>query len=94
MLARTMGRTLEELGETMSSAEFGDHWLDWVYAPWGDRRADIHAALVCKTVADYAGKTLKEGHETKLEHFLLDFDRDEKLVEEMDPNTFFGSFIK
>lgn len=90
MLARTLGRTLHELGETMSCNEFMDHWYDYQRNPWGERRADLHAALISQTVANYAGKMRKQAGELK--DFLLDFDPKEEV--EMDPETFIKNFHK
>lgn len=63
MLALRMGRTVDELYQTMSSREFSmwialyneDRWGDDV----ADRRTDFQAGLVCSTIANFAGKSLK-----------------------------------
>jgi hypothetical protein len=94
MLARTLGRTLDELGRTMSAAEFADHLADYLREPWGDRRADLQAALVSHTVATFAGKTLKDGAPPPLSDFLLDFNREAKAPAEPDPASFFGQLLK
>lgn len=92
MLARTLGRTLDELGQTMSAAEFADHWDDYTYRPWGDRRADIRTALLAQQIANYAGKMRKDP--AKLTDFLLDFERQPEPESEPDPAAFFGQFLK
>lgn len=92
MLARTLGRTLDELGQTMSVAEFAEHWEDYRRSPWGERRADIHAALIAQTTANYAGKMRKEA--AKLTEFLIDFEKPGEPETELDPATFFGPLLK
>lgn len=94
MLARTLGRTLDELGQTISAAEFSGHLADYMHEPWGERRADLRAALVAHTVATFAGKTLKDGAQVPLSDFLLEFDREAKAPAEPDPAAFFGQFLK
>lgn len=92
MLARTLGRTLDELGQTMSAAEFADHWSDYRRSPWGDRRADIHAAQISQTIVNWAGKVSKET--AQLSDCLLDFEREEEPEVEIDPAAFFGPMLK
>lgn len=52
LLSRTLGRTLGELGRTMSLAEF----LLWVREynrdPWGEERADMRSGIVASTIAN------------------------------------------
>lgn len=91
MLARTLGRTLDELAESMSLSEFLDHWQDFNQDPWGDKRADARTALLCQTVVKWAGKTLKEGVDIPLKHFLLTFEPVE--AEEPDPIAYFKQFM-
>jgi len=60
-LALRLGRTLEELGRTMSAAEFA-LWLElYREEPWDDSRDDLRAGIIAATVANYAGKVRKEG---------------------------------
>lgn len=59
MLALRMGRTLKELCQGMSSAEFS-LWAEmYRLDEWGQKptqeRADYRAGLICATVANYAG---------------------------------------
>lgn len=56
LLARTLGRTLGELGETMTSSEFALWQAEYVRRPWGDDPADLRAGIIASTVANYAGK--------------------------------------
>lgn len=91
MLARTLGRTLHELGQTMSSSEFADHWQDYVLSPWGEKRDEIHAALISQTIANYAGKVRKDPAE--LSEFSLRFGPEEP-QKEVDPATFLEQFKK
>jgi hypothetical protein len=61
-LALRLGRTLAELGETMTSEEF-DLWLELHRSngPWDDTRGDVHAGIIAATIANYAGMSRKQG---------------------------------
>lgn len=60
-LALTLGCTLAELGERMSIVEF-HQWFDaWSRGLWGRHRADLRAATVAATVANYAGRIRPDG---------------------------------
>ena len=68
-------------------------WALWkqyyAVAPWDDLREYLHAAMVCSTVANFAGKTLKKGvPPTTTEDFVP---AQYKVVEEADPMQFFGT---
>ena len=52
LLARTLGRTVQELGETMAAQEFGYWQAEYQREPWGDFRADLGAGLVAATLAN------------------------------------------
>jgi len=53
-LALRLGRTLEELGDTMSAYEFS-LWLEfYTEYPWDGEW--LRTGLVCSTIANYAGK--------------------------------------
>ena len=54
-LALAMGRTLQELGESMTADEFGLWLALYRVDPWGEQRADLRAGIVASTVANYAG---------------------------------------
>jgi hypothetical protein len=93
MLALRMGRTVDELYRTMSSAEFSM----WVALHnedrWGednaDQRADFRAGLVCSTVANFAGKSMKSNVKPLAPaDFMPSLAVPEKVVE-LDPVTFF-----
>lgn len=48
-----MGRTLAELGETMSADEYALHLADDQISPWGpERMADLPAAIVATVFAN------------------------------------------
>lgn len=47
-----MGRTLQELGHTMTAREFGLHWAEYTREPWGDYRVDLAGAVVARTLAE------------------------------------------
>jgi hypothetical protein len=86
-----LGRTVAELGQTMSAAEFMDHFDDWARGEWGERRADARAASICQTVASFAGKSLKNNTHVKLSDFLLKFETEEDEQLE-DSASFFREF--
>jgi hypothetical protein len=52
LLTRTLGRTLQELGETMTAREFGLHWAEYQREPWGDVRVDVAGAVNARTLAE------------------------------------------
>ena len=61
MLARTLGRTVDELAQTMSAQEFGAHFADYQREPWGSAKVwDVLFAHLCAVVVEaspkYAGK--------------------------------------
>lgn len=69
-LAMQLGSTIEELGERMSSEEFSVWCALWTEEPWGEYRADLRSAIVARTVAGFAGKTLPAGVELELADFM------------------------
>lgn len=69
-LALRLGRTLQELMQSMSAVEFG-LWQQFDrVSPIGDGRGDLQAAIVASTVANFAGRSLKEGASTKVADFM------------------------
>jgi hypothetical protein len=56
----------------MSGAEFMEHWEDYQHAPWGPMRDLIHAAMQTQAIANYAGKSLKEGVRVELDQSVMD----------------------
>jgi hypothetical protein len=81
--------TLGELGERMSGQEF-DLWLAYHReAPLGVERADLHAGVVASTVANFAGKQIKDGHSMKPADFMPGRRRDPD--PEPDPLEHFGA---
>lgn len=60
-LCLMLGCTLVELGQRMDGKEF-DAWCRRYWRkPWGDKRHEIHSAIVATTVANYAGRMRKDG---------------------------------
>ncbi len=55
----SIGCTLGELGRRMSSQEFSLWFALWLKEP-AALRADMRAGIVAATVANYAGKALKD----------------------------------
>ena len=51
-MTRTLGRTLQELGETMTAQEFALHWEEYQREPWGDVRVDVAGAVIARTLAE------------------------------------------
>lgn len=73
----------------MSVSEFMSHYHDYLRNPWGPDRDAMHAAMIARTVSDYAGKTRK-GDPAKLSDFIIDFDRKKpEAVVEADPIAHF-----
>lgn len=66
-----MGMPLSQLAQVMSAEEFGDHYADFLLSPWGPYRDNLHAAIVAREVANMAGRTLTEGHERRLDDYLI-----------------------
>jgi len=59
----------------MSAQEFAE-WIAYAQVePWGEQRADLRAALICKILADI--NTPKGKAAPKLEDFMLKFERKE-----------------
>lgn len=60
-LALRLGRTLNELGQTMSSEEF-ELWVAlYQDEPWDETRADLRAGIIASTISNWAGMMRKEG---------------------------------
>ena len=58
----------------MSAREYAE-WMAYSRVePWGEERADLRAALICKVLADINTPKGKQG--PKLEDFMLKFDRE------------------
>lgn len=86
-LALRLGRTLEELGRTMTALEWS-MWLElYEEHPWdGDW---LHTGIICAMIANYAGKILPEGEKVYPSEFMPPW---KKVVEEPDPLVFFAQF--
>lgn len=85
-----LGRTLAELGATMSSAEFS-MWLHLYNSdPW-DEHIDLGFGQVAQVVANYAGKTRTDELPPARASDYMPLPRPpEVLVVEPDPVEFFG----
>ena len=79
MLARQLGRTLEELGASMTAAEFFEHWEDYRREPWGVLRNSYEHGRTRQTIIEMSGKSVKES--VPLEDCMLKF-RDPDAPEE------------
>jgi hypothetical protein len=99
MLALRMGRTLEELCASMSSAEFS-LWVEaYKEDQWGDKWHDWRAGVVASTVANFAGKTLPKGAQNlSPQDFMPNVGKDECEEEdeicEPDPFAFFSEMLQ
>lgn len=83
-LARALGRTLHELGATMSAEEFTLHYADFCAEPWGDARLAVEMAALRS--ATYTGAVK---HPPKPDDCLLRWQAPESgAVQEMDPLEF------
>lgn len=90
MLAGHLGMTLGELEQRMSAEEF-DLWMAYhAQFPIGEMCADFHAGVVASTIANMAGKALKEGKLVTPAEFMPHARRDEP-PEEPDPAAHFGA---
>lgn len=90
MLARALGRTVYELGQTMTADEFMDHYTDWLQNPWGDKRMDWQFALLRSTVINMSGKTVQK--QVEPHELLMQFKDPNEPEQEVDPKEFFGKF--
>lgn len=89
-LALRLGRTLEELGETMSSAEFG-MWLElYKIAPWDDVRGDLQAGIVAATIVNAAGMRRKPGSAPSMPLDFMPLTKDAPESKEEDPLEHFA----
>ena len=88
LLARTLGRTVDELAATMSSREFSMWWNEYEREPWGEYRSDLRSAAERAMVANTAGKMLKT--EVDVAELMFNFDRKSEPQTEIPPEQFFG----
>lgn len=90
MLALRMGRTVDELMQSMSSAEFS-MWVElYEQDQWGDAKGDFHAALICSTIGNFAGKILPDRAKPLTpSDFMPSLAAKPAPVEEVDPVMFF-----
>jgi hypothetical protein len=59
-LARTLGRTLQELAESITAEEYALWWAEYRRSPWGELRSDVQSGIVAATVAN-----VQRGSKTK-----------------------------
>lgn len=52
LLARSLGKTLRELGQSMGLDEFMLWIREYNRSPWGEERADLRSAIVAATNAN------------------------------------------
>jgi hypothetical protein len=99
LLALRLGRTLEELQNSMSSQEFSLWMQMYSEDQWGDGpandRADERAGLVAATIANFAGKTLKkDAKQMKPSDFFAKTAAPQEAPKEVDPVAFFTAVSK
>ena len=93
-LALQLGRTLDELGRTMSSYEFGLWWSVFCKEPWGDHADWIRAAMIQSTIASFAGKMWPQGKPPpKYTDFMPHESAPESSMPETDPVEFFNKLF-
>lgn len=62
LLARSLNyRSVRELTETMDSAEYCLWAAEYSENPWGEGRKDLRAGIIASSIANWAGKSRKEG---------------------------------
>lgn len=89
LVARTLGRTLDELCQSMTADEFGLWLADYQRDPWGEVRADLRAGIVAAAVTNMAGKTLRQGKTVAPGEFMPRFaDEEVKDTPPDDPMAF------
>lgn len=87
-LALRLGRTLEELGDTMTAAEFS-LWLEFYREhPWDGEW--LQTGIICATIANYAGKTRAENVPPSTPKDYMPPWGDQEVVEEPDPVEYFS----
>jgi len=92
-LALQFGRTLKELGESMTAEEFGLWWALWKEEPFGEWAHYFRSSLICSTLANYAGKCRKEGAQpANPMDFMVFHKTEEKADVDPDPIEFFNQF--
>jgi hypothetical protein len=87
-LALRLGRTLDELGRTMSAREFALWLALYRRAPWDDTRADLGFAIVSATIANYAGKVRAKEAKPAAPADFMPFARDPEPEVEEEPDVF------
>jgi hypothetical protein len=96
MLALKLGRTLEELGRSMSSYEFSLWCALYDLDQWGELRADERAGIIASTIANWAGMMRsKESEVLRPRDFMPHLPRSPEVeaepAVEPDPVAFFGA---
>ncbi len=79
--------TVAELGERMSSAEFGEWMAYYQIEPFGEERADIRQALTTSAVHNSIQAQTKHPKWTKPEDFLMFRDRTPQPKIEVEPDA-------
>ncbi|MFO7905798.1 MAG: hypothetical protein R6U98_24280 [Pirellulaceae bacterium] len=51
----------DQLLASMTSRQFAEWQAYATLEPWGEDRADLRAGIISSTVANFAGKSMKEG---------------------------------
>lgn len=93
-LALKLGKTLQELSQSMTSAEFS-LWLEcYPDDLWGEMRDYERAGVIAATVANYAGMVrAKHAEPAKPSDFMPNFGAEEETVEP-DPAAYFTDIAK
>lgn len=87
LLARTLGKTLEQLSSEMTAQEFGLWQAEYRIRPWGEFRSDIRAGIVASTIANTNRR--KDTPAYKFTDFIVKFGKQvEQQEEEIPPEEF------
>jgi hypothetical protein len=93
LLALQLGRTLEELGNSMSADEFGLWLALYQTDPWDQMRSDLRAGIIAATIANHAGLTRKAGVPPSMpSDFMPYLKKHEEPEAEADPVAYFKQF--
>lgn len=92
-LALAMGRTLQELSETMTSQEFGLWAALYSEDPWDTIRQDINTGIIAAAIANSAGKIIPKGKPpAKPADYMPFLKQREQEQDAVNPLEYFGKF--
>ena len=90
MLARTLGRTVEELKAAMTAEEFGYWQTLYRREPWGEAAEDLRAGIIASTIANVNRDSKRRPEPYKPNEFMRQPAwQQEEPEQEADPQQFF-----